>query len=472
MEVIKYAFINENFKIDIIQFESNSIIKVIYEYLSTINQYLLFLINCNITVDLLKINFDNLFVISFITTSTKNKYILSQYNYNIYTNTIDIIKINNNMVSIKNKSNETNDYFKNIMTEIQNNLLKITKNNIEVSNGNLLKIEKNNNEIENIIYKKNNTEVNNRNLLKIEKNKNEIENIIYKKNNTEVNNENLFKIKKNNYNKTGINNILNQEESSILEINNDINLDLIKKLENDLLDKKIKELEKISKIHEEMNELNEEIIDINLVLSEKKQNELKKKEIDEERNRIFEVEKNTYNQIKNTNETNETNIQGNARPLVEAPSGQVQVTEENIVSPIFHIPKFFFKKFIIYKFLDNKGLLNVDNCVELFILLYNEYDSNEKDNENYVPNKIFYLRDNEDINKYKNLYIQYKELIYEFMEFIKNENKINIPTSNVPVDTSENKINIPTSNVPVDTNENNELIDIIKNVFTKNIKYI
>ena len=89
-----------------------------------------------------------------------------------------------------------------------------------------------------------------------------------------------------------------------------------------------------------------------------------------------------------------------------------KITEDKI-SPLFK------NKYPIYKFMDDKGLLDEDDEYETFLRLFNELyppeDDSESSNEDWIPHNYHYLTP-EEKEKYKNSKSRHKDEIEEFIE--------------------------------------------------------
>lgn len=127
-------------------------------------------------------------------------------------------------------------------------------------------------------------------------------------------------------------------------------------------------------------------------LNEKKRGYRREKERFEENKRKFSADKTVYQKIK--------------QHILEG-----KVNENNI-------PEMFRDKYPIFKFMDEKSLLDIDNDFELYVGLYNSlYEDKNKDKETgqtYVPHNINYLSPEEQ-EKYKTVRENYKDDIEEFI---------------------------------------------------------
>jgi hypothetical protein len=97
---------------------------------------------------------------------------------------------------------------------------------------------------------------------------------------------------------------------------------------------------------------------------------------------------------------------------------------EEKISPLFR------DKYPIYRFMDEKGLLDQDDEYETFLRLFNELypeDEEETSKDDWIPHNYHYLTD-EQREKYKNSKLKHKDEIEEFIE--KNVEKKTIPPLN------------------------------------------
>ncbi|MBA42704.1 MAG: hypothetical protein CMF62_01670 [Magnetococcales bacterium] len=192
------------------------------------------------------------------------------------------------------------------------------------------------------------------------------------------------------------NNNNDNDVEDMMEINDDITLEELELEIKKLQALKETSVEELEKIKEEYKVDQENYSEYKCELDGKKMEQKLKEENIKQRERIFEVDLETYLRIK--------------KDLDDG-----SITENNI-SPLY------IRKYPIFKFLDENDLLENDDLYETYLILYNElYPEKPKDQEkDYIPHNINYLEDEE-----KEQYSHIKEGKEDMINsFVKNTNKI------------------------------------------------
>lgn len=182
----------------------------------------------------------------------------------------------------------------------------------------------------------------------------------------------------------------NDPSENELELNEELEKKIREEIENIENIKKMEE-DKIIEIKKKHDEEKENLVDYECEIKEKKMMERIKKDLDNQKKRIFESDKNSYF-------------------LMKKDINEGKLKEDNI-SVLFK------QKYPIFKFMDENGDLNLDNEFEIYSELFNglyEDQLETDDNEScYIPHNYHYLSEEEKL-KYKN--------------FVESNKKKNIPS--------------------------------------------
>lgn len=187
--------------------------------------------------------------------------------------------------------------------------------------------------------------------------------------------------------KTNVIEISKVEEPTIVEPQQDpqeiLNMiEQLKKLKED-------ELNSMKVLKEKLEVEEDKIIDKQNVLGDIKRDAFKHKEKEEDNKRVFIADKKAYFMIKMDIYTKKL--------------------EESKVSPLFQ------DKYVIFKYLDERGILNSDDEYVHYVTLYNElYPEPEIIEERYVPHNLHYLSEEEQ-KKYEHIKNSNKDMIEEFI---------------------------------------------------------
>ena len=402
----KYLLKDNNSLINIV-YSSYNFSHIVHELLTLINNYMCIFINNNINLPLSELNFDNFEIIEIYNSKKKqNLFIHNIHKFNLITftlidthnNVIDlsssyelqvlipIMKSNLHIITSKctkqsSKVMNLQDKPKLIMRNINNQNDKIKKNNYTSQNRFIPNIDSENSH--------DNCESNE---IKINKSLNCLSSI----------NDNIIETDKKIYPNVPrpMNSILYESKNNIM--NNIINSDDVE-VDPLILKKTIDDLEKLKQI--ENNKINKlkENNKLDMHNFEKFHNnlgdikrELKKNiEKEQEKQNRFQANKNAYLKIK------EDIISG-------------KLTEDKI-------SELFINEYPIYKFMDNKNLLDIDDDYITYLNIYNElYPQNLSESskhEEYIPHNLHYLNEIEQ-NKYNHIKkssIKNSDLISEFM---------------------------------------------------------
>lgn len=155
--------------------------------------------------------------------------------------------------------------------------------------------------------------------------------------------------------------------------------------------KKLKEEEvtKITSLKEKLEKEEDILNEKQNILGDIKRDSFKHKEKEEDNKRVFIADKKAYFMIKMDIYTKKL--------------------EENKISPLFQ------DKYIIFKYLDERGILGTDDEYVHYVTLYNElYPKPEIIEDRYVPHNLHYLSEEEQ-KKYENIKNKDKDMIEEFI---------------------------------------------------------
>lgn len=377
-----YKLIDKNNLVNTLM-TSDYIEDVFHEMLIYINDYLLMLLTNNLSskISLDSLNFDNLQCVEVLKTKANKKrdFILNVYKFDI-----------NSL-----KFYDSNDKIKNVSEMLNYIISNITQNKKKFENkDNKLQSDNKNSKPKGTVKK----------ILE------ETKTLISPK--TEQTNQckqieqkevklpmNSLVVKKPNKN----NNITvdddSDDDSDLDEIDEEVlkrTIDELKKAKNAELDK-IKQLEKIKdEVKDEFTNVCNEVGDIKRELrkTEEKYEELKAR---------FYANKAAYLKMKDDISKN-------------------KFSEEKI-------PDFFAQHYVIYKFMDQKNLLDSADEYMTFLNIYDSYCNKEKNNDDdqkkssYVPHNVHYLNDDAQ-QKYANNKIQNKNMIEEFLNKYKPKKEI------------------------------------------------
>ena len=232
------------------------------------------------------------------------------------------------------------------------------------------------------------------------------------------------------------------------DIDSDIDLEELKKTQEELLKLKAQETEKLEQLktatEQDMNNLSNfctELCDI-------KREARRDKEREKERRKKFEGNKYAYSKMQQDIKSGK---------LIEDKIGE------------------FFKDYPIYKFMDQKQLLNKPDDYIVYLNLYNELFSEKNNNDNhdstdkeYVPHNVNYLS-KEDQEKYKSINSDNKDLIDTFMkDTVKNKPTKQFPSLDAVLTSIDNTndidIGIDTNNITFEKGEPRKKLNIMETV--------
>jgi hypothetical protein len=201
------------------------------------------------------------------------------------------------------------------------------------------------------------------------------------------------------------NELIEQKESQFLESIKEIALDQITpdiipkdsnkcnellKIMSDLTEQKKKENEKLEQLKKQTENNEEQLCKMNDNLNDKKREHFKNKEKEEENKNVYIANKKAYYLIKQDIKTNKINEQT--------------------------IPILFKDVYPIYKFMDERKLLNIDDEYVHYVTIFNElYPKKLIDNKAFVPHNINYLTEEEQ-KKYEHIKSSNKDMISNFIE--------------------------------------------------------
>jgi hypothetical protein len=370
----------------------------INDLLMILTESLDILINNNISTNIDNINFDNYEILEFYESNNKNPFIINSYKLNL--KTLSIVDINDNSTMLLNKPE-----FKYITTIILKQFDKLNKNtptnkklNRTVNNKNknpIAKIFEETNGLINKLNNENDKVITKRLIPTLTQTSNDSDNTDQ---NTEIENENNNDIVNSKINKNDIKvepDVLRQMDSILYEpdlsIDNMSPENLKKTLDTlqELKQKGTEKLNNLKKVYDDdIKNFSKFCNDLGDVKRELRRNIDREKE----RRNKFEANKNAYRKIKK-----------------DIDDGKLT---ENKISELF------INEYPVYKFMDEKNLLDKDDEYIVYLNLYNELYSGKKNEDNtkqeYIPHNINYLSDKEQM-KYKNIKEDRKDIIDEFI---------------------------------------------------------
>jgi len=194
---------------------------------------------------------------------------------------------------------------------------------------------------------------------------------------------------------------LSKELSKESQDSDDIDIDQLKKQMDELTNLKKQEEAKLADMNKTYNKDYQNYTKYFDDLNDQKRFMRVDKERAEEKRRVYEANKRAYYMMAD-----------------EIDKGELS---EEKISPLFR------DKYPIYRFMDEKGLLDQDDEYETFLRLFNELypeDEEESSNDDWIPHNYHYLTD-EQKEKYKSSKSRHKDEIEEFIE--KNVEKKTLP---------------------------------------------
>ena len=358
-----YYYYDKNSYIN--NFSSPNIIDIFHEILCHIDDLLTQLLSLDIKISTDKLNFDNLMCIETLNCINKsNSFIVNTYTINM-----------KDMVFISQFNN--NKYYMSSINELTFITSSVMKK-MDGLNGNKKLVQPN---------------IRRENPIEQTKKKSNVHNLLT---DTKSILNNIS-----DSNKTQIQpNVIRPMESILFEENendDDISIDPIelKKTIEELKKKKDDELKKLEQLKEQNKKDIDKFSESNNKFGDLKRELKRNLEREQEKRHKFEANKSAYRKIKQ-----------------DIDDGKLT---ENKISELF------VKEYPIYKFMDEKNMLDSSDDYIIFSMMYDEMTldktnktNNKEQTTDYIPHNYHYLNDDEQ-NKYKNIYNDNKDMIEEFI---------------------------------------------------------